>query len=312
MPVSIPVSMPVLIPAFIPSLLCSSPYSFNNHYVFQLSSILSQSLVQDSVLTKRKRNALYLLVLVTHYDEGLQSSEVFAFDPNTASQSDFQRLGLESWQARNIIKYRNKGGIFRTPRDFARVYGLTKKQFEKLLPFIRIGKDYQPAANFYPRERYNYGYQETAIRTREERKKDTTQYSYPRKLKEGQYININSADTTELQKIPGIGSYYARSIIRYRERLGGFVSMSQIQEVEGVPETALHYMNIDAKHIRKMNVNQLSLAELRKHPYLDFYQAKEIVNYRRTHGPLKSAEELRLLKDFPPAEIERIKPYLAY
>ena len=247
-----------------------------------------------------------------YYEDGLQSSEVFAFDPNTASQSDFQRLGLESWQARNIIKYRNKGGIFSTPRDFARVYGLTKKQFEKLLPFIRIGKDYQPAANFYPRERYNYGYQETAIRTREERKKDTIQYSYPRKLKEGQYININSADTTELQKIPGIGSYYARSIIRYRERLGGFVSMSQIQEVEGVPETALHYMNIDAKHIRKMNVNQLSLAELRKHPYLDFYQAKEIVNYRRTHGPLKSAEELRLLKDFPPAEIERIKPYLAY
>jgi len=47
------------------------------------------------------------------------------------------------------------------------------------------------------------------------------------------------------------------------------------------------------------------LAELRKHPYLDFYQAKEIVNYRRIHGPLKSAEELRLLKDFPPAEIER-------
>lgn len=172
-----------------------------------------------------------------YYEDGLQSSEVFAFDPNTASQSDFQRLGLESWQARSIIKYRNKGGIFRTPRDFARVYGLTKKQFEKLLPFIRIGKDYQPAANFYPRERYNYGYQETAIRTREERKKDTIQYSYPRKLKEGQYININSADTTELQKIPGIGSYYARSIIRYRERLGGFVSYKKWKACPRQPST---------------------------------------------------------------------------
>lgn len=247
-----------------------------------------------------------------YYEDGIQAIEAFAFDPNTASQDDFQRLGLEAWQARNIVKYRNKGGIFRTPRDFARVYGLTKKQFERLLPFIRIGEDYQPAAKFYPRERYNYDYQETAIRTREERKKDTTQYSYPRKLKEGQRININSTDTTELQKIPGIGSYYAQSIIRYRERLGGFVSMSQIQEVEGVPETALHYMNIDAKHIRKMNVNQLSLAELHKHPYLNFYQAKEIINYRRTHGPLRSVDDLRLLKDFPPAEIERLKPYLAY
>ena len=47
-----------------------------------------------------------------YYDEGLQSSEVFAFDPNTASQSDFQRLGLASWQARNIIKYRNKHDHF--------------------------------------------------------------------------------------------------------------------------------------------------------------------------------------------------------
>ena len=53
------------------------------------------------------------------------------------------------------------------------------------------------------------------------------------------------------------------------ERLGGFVSMSQIQEVEGVRDS-LHYMNIDAKHIRKKNVNQLSLTELRKHPYLNF------------------------------------------
>ena len=103
-----------------------------------------------------------------------------------------------------------------------------------------------------------------------------------------------------------------RSITGYRERLGGFVSMSQIQEVEGVPETALHYMNIDAKHIRKMNVNQLSLTELRKYPYRNFYQAKEIVNYRRTHGPLEKCEAVTLLKDFPPAEIERIKPYFAY
>lgn len=88
-----------------------------------------------------------------YYEDGLQSSEVFAFDPNTASQSDFQRLGLESWQARSIIKYRNKGGIFRTPRDFARVYGLTKKQFEKLLPFIRIGKDYPAGCQLLPKRK---------------------------------------------------------------------------------------------------------------------------------------------------------------
>ena len=60
-----------------------------------------------------------------------------------------------------------------------------------------------------------------------------------------------------------------------------------------------------------MNVNQLSLTELRKHPYR-LLPGKGNQNYRRTHGSAESAEELRLLKDFPPAEIERIKPYLAH
>lgn len=93
-----------------------------------------------------------------------------------------------------------------------------------------------------------------------------------------------------------------------------WISTTKIQKISEITNFFRHYFlsRTEVKHIRKMNVNQLSLTELRKHPYLNFYQAKEIVNYRRTHGPLKSAEELRLLKDFPPAEIERIKPYLAY
>lgn len=75
--------------------------------------------------------------------------ELFPFDPNTASAEDFERLGLESWQARSIIRFREKGGIFSRPSDFARVYGITKKTYEVLLPFIQIADDYKPAADFY-------------------------------------------------------------------------------------------------------------------------------------------------------------------
>ena len=80
--------------------------------------------------------------------------ELFPFDPNTASAEDFERLGLESWQARSIIRFREKGGIFSRPSDFARVYGITKKTYEVLLPFIQIADDYKPAADFYGKEGY--------------------------------------------------------------------------------------------------------------------------------------------------------------
>lgn len=79
--------------------------------------------------------------------------ELFPFDPNTASAEDFERLGLESWQARSIIRFREKGGIFSRPSDFARVYGITKKTYEVLLPFIQIADDYKPAADFYGKRR---------------------------------------------------------------------------------------------------------------------------------------------------------------
>ncbi len=251
--------------------------------------------------------------------------ELFTFDPNTADSADFVRLGLAPWQARSIMRYRAKGGIFGKPSDFARVYGLSKKTYETLLPFIHIADDYKPAADFYGQDNYTYRKSHTNEAYSYEKdskgndmgketnlEKDGKVYSYPHKLKAGQKIAINTADTTELTKIPGIGSYYAKAIVRYREHLGGFANIQQLEEIENFPTSALVYIHIDTEHIRKLNINQLSLSQLRKHPYLNYYQAKAICDYRRMRGPLKSLEELRLLKDFPPAEIERLQPYVTF
>ena len=72
--------------------------------------------------------------------------ETFPFDPNTADSSQLIRLGLQSWQVRNIYKYRARGGVYRKKEDFARLYGLTVKDYHRLEPYIRISSDYQPAA----------------------------------------------------------------------------------------------------------------------------------------------------------------------
>jgi len=256
--------------------------------------------------------------------------ELFPFDPNTADASDLERLGLESWQIKSICRFREKGGIFSRPSDFARIYGITKKTYETLLPFIQIADDYRPASDFYGKESYKReGRRPTPYYNREsyndsrrpssedsptngqEANKDKV-YSYPHKLKANEHIEINSADTTELMKIPGIGSYFARSITKYREKLGGFASTQQLEEIEGFPKSALAFMEIDPSHINKMNINKLTLNQLRRHPYLNFYQAQEICNYRRLKGPLHSLEDLKLLQEFPPDEIERLKPYICF
>ena len=253
--------------------------------------------------------------------------ELFPFDPNTADSTQLLKLGLQAWQVRSIYRYRAKGGIFREPSDFARLYGLTKKQYEVLAPYIIIGEDYRPASDYYGKSR-SYGYDSKDIKgykyesayshkcivtiTNNAPATDSKVFSYPHKLKPGQHVSANTADTTELMKIPGIGSYYAKSFIRYREQLGGFASLSQLKEIEGFPESAIPFIQIYPKEVKRLNINQLSLNQLRRHPYINFYQAKEICDYRRLKGPLKNLQELKLLKDFPPAEIERLEPYIEF
>lgn len=245
--------------------------------------------------------------------------ELFPFDPNTADSTQLLRLGLQPWQVRSIYRYRAKGGIFREPTDFARVYGLTKRQYEVLAPYIIIGEDYRPASDYYGKNGRNYSHtsdkshsypSNTATEARPSVNNQV--YSYPQKLSTGQQISVNHADTTDLMKIPGIGNYYAKAIIRYREQLGGFASPAQLLEIEGLPESAITFIKTHPSETKKMNVNSMTLNQLRRHPYINFYQAKEICDYRRLKGPIKSLQDLKLLKDFPPAEIERLKPYIEF
>ena len=235
---------------------------------------------------------------VAYYDTGGRLAELFPFDPNTADSTQLLRLGLAPWQVRNIYKYRAAGGIYRQPRDFARLYGLTAGQYRRLEPYIRISDDYRPAAEAYPAE------------PRPAYVRDTTRY--PLKLKPGQHVALNTADTALLKRVPGIGSGFARAIVRYRERLGGFYSTAQLMEIGNFPQSALPYFTADPSLCRKLNVNRLTLSQLRRHPYIGFYQAKTIIDHRRLHGPLRSLDDLRLYKDFPPETIERLRHYIEF
>lgn len=251
--------------------------------------------IQEDSLRVDDRRSYARQRYVGYHPTGSRKAERFPFDPNTADSSQLLRLGLLPWQIRNIYKYREAGGIYRQPLDFAKLYGLTVKQYRELEPYIRISPDYLPAAGLVQEER---------------QERDTLKY--PVKLKETETILLNEADTNALRKVPGIGSAYARAVVRYRERLGGFVSTAQLMEIDGFPEEALDYLRIEQPHPRKLNINQLSLNELKRHPYINYFMAKAITDYRRLHGPIHSLQDLRFSKDFTPQAIERLEPYIEY
>lgn len=141
---------------------------------------------------------------------------------------------------------------------------------------------------------------------------DSVVVHYQPKLKRGEHIVLNTADTTALKTIPGIGPYFARKVIEYGERLGGYVSVDQLDEIEDFPLEAKEYLIIQNPSPRKLNINRLSLNDLKRHPYINFYRARAITDYRRLHGPLKSLDDLRLLKDFPQDVIDRLTPYVEF
>ena len=135
--------------------------------------------------------------------------------------------------------------------------------------------------------------------------------TYPAKLQLSQTIDLNTADTALLKRVPGIGSYFAREIAHYRQRLGGFYSADQLLEIDDFPEKALSYFVVHDKPA-KIAVNRLTLNQLKRHPYINYYQAKAITDYRRLRGPLKSLADLRLLKDFTPEDMERLSHYVEF
>ena len=234
-----------------------------------------------------------------YYQVEERRTELFPFDPNTADSTQLLRLGLQKWQVRSVYKYRAKGGVYREPKDFARLYGLTVKQYRELEPYIRISDDYKPASTLFEKEK---------PKAREE----GAGSRYPMKIREGDRIDLSLADTSMLKRVPGIGSYYARAIMRYGERLGGYVDMNQLKEIEGLPDDVVKYFEVSRPHLRKLNLNTLTLGQLKSHPYLNFYQARAIIDYRRLKGVLKGVEDLRLMKEFSASDIDRLLPYIEF
>ena len=125
---------------------------------------------------------------------------------------------------------------------------------------------------------------------------------------------MNSADSILLISINGVGPFYSKQILEYRRKLGGFISYTQFSEIWGLENLEIQKLkqqtSIDTLHIRKVNVNTIELEQLKLHPYLNYKQAKMILNYRKQHGDFKQVKDIRKIKPISPELFRKIAPYL--
>ena len=259
-------------------------------------------LVEDSVKTdfkdyQTKQDSLYKAKWKKTYKRDTIAIQMQVFDPNTVDSMTLLHLGFKPWQAKNMLKYRAKGGKYRKKEDLKKLYGMTDSMYLALTPYIYI-KD----SIVVDSARIDSVHMDTLPKWKST-KKDTI-------------LNLRTADTTELKLIRGIGSYRAKMIVRYREQLGGYAQVEQIMEARGmdkvIADSILPHFYLDSVVVNKIPINHIRPEVLQRHPYLNFEQAKAIYEYRRKHIRIKSAEELKKIKGLNPTDIEKILIYLDF
>lgn len=126
-------------------------------------------------------------------------------------------------------------------------------------------------------------------------------------------LDVNTVDSATLVTLPGIGPHYARKILEYRDLLGGYVDVQQLRDIDGLQDSILRWFVVtDTVPVRKVNINRLSVSKLSNHPYISFYQARAISEYRRSEGDIKNPAPLSLMEEFTEQDIIRLEPYLSF
>ena len=224
----------------------------------------------------------------------LQSDAVlFPFDPNTASPAALARLGFRDKTIQTLLKYRQKGGRFRQPDDLQRLYGLRPEEYQRLKPFVTIAQTAET-------ERPSFA--------------AAAAFTPAAKEREAVIININTAGAAEWESLKGIGPGYAQRIIRYRNRLGGFRTVEQVGETQGLPDSVFQTikgsLRFTPEQLHQLDLNSATADELAAHPYIDKRIARLIVAYRDQHGPYRSVNDLLQIHLIDEALLQKMAPYL--
>ena len=281
--------------------------------------------------------------------------ELFGFDPNTVTREELVRLGFTPRQAQGILNYRAAGKRFYEAEDFADCYTVSDEMYARLKPYIRIAgsgrqavpKDgavgpppveecrevEEPAgpatdgrrridagteAGAQARSGEGAGGREHAAATPEEDVPGEAGMATVRGREASRRLRVelNGADMAALDSVRGIGALTAGRIIAYRQRLGGFADVAQLQEIEGMTERNYELICeqiwVDSSVIQKIDINFAPPEELLRHPYLTAPVVRKILKNRQLKGGWRALGDMIDDKTVSQQQAAKLAPYLSF
>jgi len=318
----------------------------------RLTAALRMGVASDSLqvaeLERGGNAALSYETVMTDEREGEKAVEQLPtpprpFNPNRADSLTLRQAGLSAKVVSNLLKYRRKGGSFRKPADVAKIYGMTPENMARIsaslvfdvpetttkladpMPSNQTNASRKSSISSpgYPSENTRLEAPSAAAASRPPHETTASVAAEAVTASDNNpseadiaLFELNTVDTTQLQCLKGVGPVTANRIIRYRQQLGGYYHVAQLAEIKGLYPDVLARLQasltVDPTRVSKLNLNKASLEKLKTHPYLNFYQAKVIVELRKARKGLKSLDELAAFKEFTPTDLERLKWYVAW
>ncbi|MDR1170330.1 MAG: helix-hairpin-helix domain-containing protein [Prevotellaceae bacterium] len=277
-------------------------------FVIILPRFFRNGEIADVDMARLKREMDMFLAEMEKQTAKNKPDTVFMFDPNVTDSASLVLLGFSPQQARIIINYRNKGGKFYSKENFGKSFAVSEEMYSRLYNYIDIKQESGKKGKIADK---NSEVKENREIAKVEKNKESNSSG-----KKTYTVELNSADFDELQKFRGIGEYYAKKIVEYRDRLGGFYKAEQLMEIRGIDsirfEMFRNQILIDTLHIRRIKINAVTENELARHPYINNFTAKAIIGYRKFKGTITSSGEMIREKVITEKQLEKIAAYIDY
>lgn len=275
----------ILIPAII--IVLTAPKALKNIY---LNYSQETNVNDDSQLKNWLAEIDANLAIV---EDEPRLAETFNFNPNNVTVEEMLKLGFTEQTAKRVEKYRIAGGSFKQKNDLLKVYGISKGRVSELSNYILL-----------PEKRiYN-----------EPKKYKNESPKFTKYKKKYYKFELNQISADSLTKIHGLGPSLSKRIVKFRNKLGGFISKSQLNEVYGLDSVVINEINkntiLDPLLTKTLNINSDSLKYLSNHPYISYKLAKIILAYKKQHGPFESLESIKKIKVVDDSLYQRLRPYL--
>ena len=227
------------------------------------------------------------------------SIRIFPFNPNFISDYKGYTLGMSVDEIDRLHNFRKTNKYVNSPEEFQQVTQVSDGLLNTISPYFKFPEWAQK------------GKQQLAAGAR--LKTSIRKTAKPQKFS---ISDLNSASESDLKSINGIGEKLSVRIIKFRDRLGGFLTDEQLSHVYGLePEVVQRVLErfkvLNRPTINKIVINEASTEELTELVYINYYLASKIVDYRDTNGGIVTFNELATIEGFPSKKLDIIQLYLS-